>query len=256
VVMKKKMIISPALLFAFSFALFSLAAINPSTVSASEIARIEEYAGSVSLYEKSLDKTAPVRMKGRSLQFGDRVIVPEGAWARLAYPDGSRVLLKERTELLLEEEKLVSLAKGRAFFRMLFQKMGRFSVRQGNAVIGIKGTTFLVDTSGSKTEVFMKEGRVEVLAVKGQFKRYKRSIMDEFEKYREEGVRALEEESAAFEEYKRQMEKEFIEYVKAFEIEAGRGVSIDGTEVRDVKIPESVMDEFRRFEESLDGAIR
>lgn len=235
-------------MFVATLLLLSFAAIDVPTVYAAEIAEIEDYSGAVAVYSKQKGMDVPVKRIGQTLRSGDRVIVAENAWVRLTYPDGSSVLLKEKTELHMEEERLVSLAKGRAFFRMLFQKMGRFSVKRGNAVIGIKGTTFMIDASGSKTEVFLKEGRIEILAVEGEFKRYRSALMEEFRKY-------SEKEARDFEEYKRKMEEEFIEYVKAFELEAGGAISIDGAVVRDVEIPEAIMEEFRLFEEGLNGDV-
>ena len=197
------------------------------------IARVNKISGNVHKYADAKKEKTVLLKKGDYLFEGDRISTAKDASAFIEYRDGSKVLLKPGTELYMEKEKLVSIAKGRALFRMLKQSIERFRVRIRTVTIGIRGTTFLTEADKDNMAVYLKEGRLNVLSEEGDFKRYKKRELDEFERYKEE-----------FEEYRRKLEEEFIEYVKEFEMEGGTAISIKGNEVRDIAMPTDVEEDF------------
>lgn len=201
------------------------------------IATVKKVSGTVQKYDDRASKTGETIKKGDPLFEGDRIATGKESLAFLEYKDGSTVLLKAETELLIEKEKLVSIAKGRALFRMLKLAIKRFSVRIKTVTIGVRGTTFLTDAGKDATAVYLKEGRLNILSEEGDFERYKKRELDEFEKYREK-------EDKAFEDYKQKLEEEFIEYVQEFEMEGGTAINIKGNEVRDIEIPADVEEDF------------
>lgn len=214
-----------------------------------KVAFIEQFTGTVKVYKGDRKEAQIVRKTGYALYRGDRIDTGAEATALIAYPDGSRVMLKPKTVLQIEKEKLISIAGGRALFRMLKHAIGKFRVKIGNAVIGIKGTTFLVDAAGGKSAVYLKEGALNILAEKGEFVRFAASEEEAFHKYRDE---ILQE----FDEFKREMEKEFARFVREFELEAGMGVSIEGNAALDVAIPDEIMEEFQAFDNFLEEENR
>ena len=210
-----------------------------------KVAVIEQFTGTVKVYKGDRKKAENVSNAGYLLYRGDRIDTGEDGTALIAYPDGSKVLLKPKTILRIEKEKFVSIARGRALFRMMMQSIGKFRVKIGNAVIGIKGTTFLVDASVGKSAVYLKEGSLNILAEKGEFVRFAASEEEAFRQYSDE---ILQE----FDEFKREMEREFARFVREFELEAGMGVSIEGNAALDVVIPDEIMEEFRAFDRFLE----
>jgi len=207
------------------------------------IARVNKISGNVHKYADGKKEIA-ILLKAEDLLFeGDRIATGKESLAFLEYNDGSKVLLKAETELLMEKEKLVSIAKGRALFHMLKQAVRRFSVKMKTVTIGVRGTTFLTDADDDSSALYLKEGRLNVHSEEGEFKRYKKRELDEFESYKEK-------ENEAFEEYKRKLEEEFIEYVKEFEMEGGTAISIKGNEVRDIIIPPDVEKDFDLLDNS------
>lgn len=207
------------------------------------IATVKKVSGSVHKYEGSTGKEGEVLKIGASLFEGDRIATGKKSLVFIEYKDGSKVLLKSETELLMEKEKLVSIAKGRALFHMLKQAIRRFSVRIKTVTIGVRGTTFLTDAGKDATAVYLKEGRLNILSDVGEFERYQKRELDEFEKYREK-------EDKAFEEYKQKLDEEFIEYVQEFEMEGGTAINITGNEVRDIAMPVDVEEDFDLLDNS------
>ena len=207
---------------------------------AEEIASVGKMSGNVHKYADGRKEESVLLKIGDPLFEGDRISTAKDASAYIEYKDGSKVLLKPGTELYMEKEKLVSIAKGRALFRMLKQSIKRFRVRVRTVTIGIRGTTFLTDATKDSMAVYLKEGRLNILSEDGEFERYQKRELDEFERYKEK-------EDEAFEEYRRKLEEEFIEYVKEFEMEDGTAISIKDNEVRDIVMPPDVEEDFKAF---------
>jgi len=76
--------------------------------------------------------------------------------------------------------------------------MQGINIKTKSAVIGVKGTTFLVDVRGKNIIVFLKEGELDIKSIKGQFKRYQKKQMSEFKAY------------------KQKQQEEFAKFVKSF----------------------------------------
>ena len=208
---------------------------------AEEVARADKISGVVHKYEEDIKNKAVLLKSGDPLFEGDLISTGQDASAFIAYKDGSHLLLKAGTELHIEQEKAVSLSKGRALFRMLKQSIKRFQVKVRNVTIGIRGTTFLAEADKDDMAIYLKEGRLNILSEEGQFERYQKREIDEFESYKEK-------ESREFEEYKEKLEEEFIDYVKEFDMESGSAISIQGDKVRDIVISPDVEQDFELFE--------
>jgi len=220
-----------------------LAIFAPEAWGLATIAKVNKVSGSVQRFEDSKNLNGESLKKGDLLFEGDRIVTGKESLAFLEYNDGSKVLLKAETELLMENEKLVSIARGRALFHMLKQAIRRFNVKIKTVTIGVRGTTFLTEATQDSSALYLKEGRLNVHSEEGEFKRFKKSELDEFESYKEK-------ENDAFEEYKRKLEEEFIEYVKEFDMEGGTAISIRSNEVRDITMPPDVESDFNLLDDS------
>jgi transmembrane sensor len=82
-------------------------------------------------------------------------------------PDGSRVFLNEGSEITypnsFEQERTVKL-DGEAFFEVMSDPANPFTVRSGNVVVSVLGTSFNVKETGEKNsiEVFVETGKVRM----------------------------------------------------------------------------------------------
>ena len=82
-------------------------------------------------------------------------------------PDGSRVFLNKGAEITLpggfELERSVAL-KGEAYFEVMSDPVTPFTVRSGNVVVSVLGTSFNVKETGQagEIEVYVESGKVRV----------------------------------------------------------------------------------------------
>jgi hypothetical protein len=106
-----------------------------------------------------------------------------------------------------------------------------------SAIIGVKGTRFVVDYQQDQVNVFLRNGQLDVRSLSGQFKRYRQKQRAEFDTFRQQMM-------GDFKQYKQQLHEEFVEYVEQFNMASGSAISIGNNEVRDLKIPVDIQAEF------------
>lgn len=158
----------------------------------------------------------------------------------------NKLVLMENSVLYIEGIDRMNFEGGRAVFQI--RKRGEstgLKVRVKSVIIGIKGTRFAVTAEGEKIGIFLKEGELSVKKMVGEFIRYRKKEEAEFEEFKREIEEGIRKEKEEFEEFKRETEREFREFVKEFTMKAGTAVIIDGSEVRDIKIPDYIEEEFR-----------
>ncbi|MCD8554248.1 FecR domain-containing protein [Seleniivibrio sp.] len=106
------------------------------------------------------------------------------------------------------------------------------------AVIGVKGTEFLIDIAeDGKAKVYLKDGEISVDSVEGEFRKHGKVVMDEYEAY----VRKMMGE---YDKYVAELQKQYTEYVKTFTMKPGQAISIDGQDVNTLDFDEKTLKEF------------
>ena len=211
---------------------------------ASEIGKILKYRGQVDVFRQN--KILHVDKPKFPLFIKDIVNTKSHSLAFIGFIDNSKVLLKEKSSLEITGYRKFSVNKGRVLFKI--QKRGMLKgaqIKVRSVVIGVKGTKFIVDEKDGKTNVYLKEGLVSVKNLEGQFKVYKKKTQEEFEEFKKQFEEGVKQEKEEFEEYKKQVQKEFVEFVKEFTLKPNMAVSIDGNEVRYIKIPTDVEEDFK-----------
>jgi len=91
-----------------------------------------------------------------------------GEWKNINLPDGSKVKLNANSQLkwMGGNERVVQL-KGEAFFDVV-KNAGSFKVLTDDLTVQVLGTSFNVNTHNQHTEVFLEEGKVNILLEDGE----------------------------------------------------------------------------------------
>ena len=110
---------------------------------------------------------------GAALQAEDLIITLADARAKLTFIDGSTVTVSEFSKLTLDKyafdagaakrDAAMSLETG--VLRAVVAKVAtgsRFEVATGTAVAGVRGTDWIVQAEGARTQVYVIEGAVDV----------------------------------------------------------------------------------------------
>lgn len=127
-------------------------------------------------------------------------------------------------------------------------KQNAIEVRTATAILGIRGTRFLVADIAGRNEVGMRKGLISVTSPEGEFEIHKRVGKDEFEAFKQEAEDAIAKEKREFEEYKANTQKEFIEYKREFGLEANRMATFDGKRVAERPLSGETKKDMESFE--------
>ena len=127
-------------------------------------------------------------------------------------------------------------------------KQSAIEVRMSTAVLGIRGTRFLVTDIAGRNEIGMRKGLISVTSPEGEFEIHKKAEQDEFEAFKQEAEVAIAKEKREFEEYNANARKEFIEYKREFGLEANRMATFDGKRVADRPLGGETKKDMESFE--------
>jgi hypothetical protein len=156
--------------------------------------------------------------------------------------------------LVAGENSSIKLVKP-GFFQQLFGKIyyfiskrtreNRVQVQTTTATIGVRGTTFVVDSQGNQQKqdtVSLQEGELNFESNDDEyFKLYQLRQLDDFELFK----RQMQTE---FDTYKAELEEEFVAYKKSIQLEQGFTLKFDGKKVVKLPFDENSNKQFEEFE--------
>lgn len=109
----------------------------------------------------------------------------------------------------------------------------KLEVHTQKAIVGIRGTRFLIVDLPGRNEIDVRKGVLSVTSPEGEFEIHRKAEQEEFEAYKQEGKVAIEKEKKAFDEYQEKIQREFVEYKRQFSLGANRMASFNGEYVDD-----------------------
>lgn len=199
---------------------------------------IEKFDGRVIVYKPGAVRGIPAS-GALPLSKGDAVRTFKNSNAYIKFADGSKIVVTENSILNIKDIQTVNLRDGKVVFAIQKQENKEgVKIATKTAIIGVKGTQFLVNVAKGEVDVVLKEGKINVKAIKGDFKRYLKAEEEDFNKF-------VTETREDYEEYKKKVGEEFVEFVKEFTMEGSMAVSIRGNEVKDIQ-------DFKEFEKSFE----
>ena len=186
---------------------------------------------------------------GSNIEDGDLVTTSKKASAVIKLIDNSSVILDARTTIHFISKSMVEQKDGKIFYKITTKNTkNALKIKTSFAIIGIKGTTFVVDASENKS-VKLKEGSIGIASIKKDFKLYRRKIQQEFEN-------SVSQENAEFEKFKNEYNKyKMPELTKEFTMKSGHNLSFDGHKVSEDPLTKNDYKEFTYFE-SLLGIVK
>lgn len=217
------------------------------------VAVVVKYIEEAVLFESEKDKGRYITRKGESLSSGNELRTGKASKAYIKMSDGSKILLRENTNLHMKDYNEVGVKRGKALFSVSKRKKGRdiFRVATRVVMLGIRGTQFLVESAEDDSDapvyhVYLNNGAIVASPLGESFKYYHKKEMDDFAEY-------SKSVQAEFDEYKKNEQQEFLEYVTEIAMKENSGLSIQGNEVREISIPDYAREWFDEFEDESIG---
>lgn len=227
----------------FLISLF-IALLTVTTASASTIlGSVEQVNGNVKV--KSEDSFMKSKVtKGLEVKKGDLITTSKNANTVIKLLDDSILVLDSNSTLHFTSKNMAEQEKGKVYYKITSRDAkNALKVKTPFAIIGIKGTTFIVDSS-EKASVKLKEGVVGIQSIKEEFELYRKAVQEEYNKY-------VSEQKSEFEKYKSQQQNEATFITKEFDLQAGNTVSFDGKKVDEKAWTQEDDAEFKYFEKLM-----
>lgn len=179
---------------------------------------------------------------GQELKEKDLISTSRNASAVIKLSDNSMIILDESATIHFPTQNEVTQEEGKIFYKIASRDANSaLAVKTPFAIIGIKGTTFIINADKDGAGVKLQEGLIGVESIKQEFELYRKKVQEEFDNF-------MKKQQSAFEEYKNAQKPGFAQITKQFDLEAGNTISFDGNKVKESSWTDEDEEEFSRFE--------
>lgn len=223
-----------------------------STCAAAEMIEVVKHEGAVEVIEQ--DK--PVGLTASTPLQNMRYTFRTGATGRAVVRVGEYGLIVVEKNSTIEVDRSSSAAHVfRQVAGMIFYAMNKVrgsahpvSVKTKTAVLGIRGTRFIVVEQEGRNEIGMRKGAVTVTSPEDEFEIHRNLVESEFSEFKKEARDAITREKREFDAYKANSDKEFVEFKREFTLGADRMVSFDGRRVTESGLSQRSKQEIESIE--------
>jgi hypothetical protein len=214
-----------------TYAVFMCICLAWSAPSVSEVlGNITDYEGKVTLHKEGSPRGKKVKRAPTEIKSGQFIRTYAGSKARVKLVDDSKILVTEKSTLEFEDDQNLSVQNGQVLFSINKREATRsLNIITKTAVIGVKGTAFLVDIDEELEEgiLHLQEGEIEV-----------KSLAEEFEDFK-----------AEYEQFKKSYLKEFEDFKKTMSIKSGTTLSLSSKGLKEIATPEHIEALFKELDD-------
>ena len=179
--------------------------------------------------------------KGIKIQKGDLVTTASNAKALLKLIDGSNIVLDKSSSIHFTNLNEAEQKNGLVYYKITSRNTNNsLDIKTPFAIIGIKGTTFIVSVQDQERSIALKEGKIGISSMKEEFELYRKNVQEEFNNYKNQ-------QQAAYEQYLNESTGEKPEFVKSFDLNAKNRVTFDDKKVVESSFNKDTNASFDRF---------
>ena len=205
------------------------------------VGSVENLKGSVKVKSKNSIRKVKIQ-KGFKIVKGDLIITSRHAFAKIKLTDSSEIVLDESSTISFDSVHDADQKGGKVYYRITSRDArNSLKIRTQFAIIGVKGTTFIISATKKDSSLSLKEGVVGITSIKEEFELYRKKVQQEFENF-------MTQQQSGFEEYKRAQTFGFAEKTKSFDLHEGKTVSFDGNKASEKEWSKKDDEEFEYFQ--------
>lgn len=226
-------------IFYFLIAMFYL--LNASIV----VGKVELLKGTIKVKREDSIKKKRV-FSGFIINSGDLVVSSKNSNVKIKLNDGSVLVLDEKSSVHLNSMSSIEQKNGKILYKITSRDArNSLKIKTPFAIIGIKGTTFIVNSREDSAYISLKEGLIGVESLKEEFELYRHKIQKEFDDY-------VVKQENEFEKFKNAHKKYAeVQYTKAFDLKEGHHISFNEQRVKEDFIIDKYKEEFEYFEQII-----
>jgi len=208
-----------------------------------EMISVSKTEGSV-FYLKKNSFMKKAAKKEMNLFSGDLIITAENSHAVINLCDGSSVIVDENSNFKIINKSNFEQEGGKAYYTIAKKEQKGIEVKTPFAVIGVKGTEFIVNSNKENQGIALKKGLLNIESLNDQFELRRKNELSAFESF-------MEKTKSAFTDYKVKQDKEFVEFVDNFELKPDKMVSFSNNIVNEDELSKDLDKEFEKFRSLL-----
>jgi len=163
------------------------------------------------------------------VEAGDLITTLKDSSAKLKLKDNSLILLGENSTIVFHALNNVEQEKGKIYYKITSKNVkNALAIKTPFAIIGIKGTEFIINAKNNDASVILREGLIGIESIKEEFELYKKNIQQKFDNFKSA-------QESAYEKYKQSQNREFtfIKKTKKFDLQKRKSVTFSGRKVKE-----------------------
>ena len=208
------------------------------------IGNIEALKGRVKVKSENSIRKSKLKIDSK-IQTGDLITTSRGSYTKIKLVDGSLVLLDESSSIIFDSVYSAKQDSGRVYYKITSRNAkNSIKIKTPFAIIGVKGTTFIINSKKDNFSVALKEGLIGVASIKEEFELYRKKVKKQFEDF-------MAQQQAAYEEYKKVQQPGFVEKTKEFDLHEKKTISFDGNKANEKDWTQKDDEEFEYFQELM-----
>ncbi|MGM0418895.1 MAG: FecR domain-containing protein [Thermodesulfobacteriota bacterium] len=175
---------------------------------------------------------------------GDLIITGKESTAVIKSGESSFIIIEQNSKFKINEAGVYNQEEGKTFYSIEKKEQKGIQVKTPFAVIGVKGTEFIVNADKDSQSVALDRGLINIKSLKDKFELHRKEDLSAFESF-------MEKTKSAFTDYKEKNRKEFVEYVDEFDLKPDKMVSFSDSRAKEEDISEEMSKEFDKFRAML-----
>ena len=217
-----------------------LTAIFTALSASSVVGVVVKMEGAVKVKEEGSIKSSNA-VVGTEIKKGDLLTSVKSSNAVFKLVDSSTLVLDASSAILFLEDSNIEQKAGKVYYKITSRDAGNsIKVKTPFAIIGIKGTTFVVDAT-ENASVALKDGLIGITSIKEEFELYRKGVQKQFDDF-------VNQKEADFKKFKDEQTKGAAEITKEFDLQAGNSISFSKNVVNEKAMSAENSEEFDRFE--------
>lgn len=194
---------------------------------------------------------------GKEISTGSEIITEGNQKLAMKTTAGDIIVVDANSHLVIKNLSLLNQLFGKIYFLFAPRLNNKVEVQTVTALIGIRGTNFLLTTSndGGTDLISLENGKLNIDSPDSMpFKIYKEKEIDEFDQYKEKAKAGLKQINTEFKSFKKDLDREFVEYKLSMVLSAGKTLKIVGRDVVTIDLTDEQQNEIDAFKQFIKDA--
>jgi hypothetical protein len=194
---------------------------------------------------------------GKEISTGSEIITEGNQKLAMKTTAGDIIVVDANSHLVIKNLSLLNQLFGKIYFLFAPRLNNKVEVQTVTALIGIRGTNFLLTTSndGGADLISLENGKLNIDSPDSMpFKIYKEKEIDEFDQYKEKAKAGLKQINTEFKSFKKDLDREFVEYKLSMVLSAGKTLKIVGRDVVTIDLTDEQQNEIDAFKQFIKDA--